>query len=49
MSIPFGDSEKYDMIMDYNNKLYKVQSKHANEILDEETGQVSFIKLKTTW
>lgn len=49
MSIPFGDSEKYDMIMDYNNKLYKVQSKHANEILDEKTGQVSFIKLNTTW
>ena len=31
VSIPFGNSQKYDLIMDYKDKLYKVQVKHANE------------------
>ena len=31
ISIPFGNSQKYDLIMDYKGTLYKVQVKHANE------------------
>ena len=29
VAIPFGNSQKYDLIMDYKGKLYKVQVKHA--------------------
>ena len=31
ISLPFGNSQKYDLIMDYQGQLYKVQVKHANE------------------
>ena len=31
ISIPFGNSQKYDLIMDYKGKLYKVQVKHSTE------------------
>ena len=31
VSIPFGNSQKYDLIIDHNGVLYKVQVKHANE------------------
>ena len=36
VSIPFGNSEKYDLIIDWNNKLYKIQIKHANLMYDNE-------------
>ena len=48
VSIPFGNSEKYDIIIDYNNKLYKIQVKHACEVLDDEQNVVA-IKITTTW
>ena len=32
VSIPFGNSEKYDLIIDWNNKLYKVQVKTTKSI-----------------
>lgn len=48
ISIPFGNSEKYDLIMDYNNVLYKIQCKHAKEIKDENNSVVG-ICFKTTW
>ena len=44
ISIPFGNSQKYDLIMDYNNHLYKVQVKHANE---KEDG--NYFTIKTRW
>lgn len=44
ISIPFGNSQKYDIIMDYNNTLYKVQIKHATE--NTEKG---YIQIKTRW
>lgn len=47
VSIPFGDSEKYDLIIDYKNKLYKVQCKYSHEIVDE--GKVTSIRIETTW
>ena len=43
ISIPFGNSQKYDLIMDYNGTLYKVQVKHANEHGD------SYFTFKTRW
>ena len=29
ISIPFGNSQKYDLIIDWNNNLYKIQVKHS--------------------
>lgn len=47
ISIPFGNSQKYDLIMDYNGKLYKVQVKHSiDKITDEVLTHFSF---KTRW
>ena len=43
ISIPYGNSQKYDLIVDYNNKLYKVQIKHANNHNDE------YLTFKTNW
>lgn len=43
VSIPFGNSQKYDLIIDYNNKLYKIQVKHAAE---HDSDSFSF---KTRW
>ena len=48
VSIPYGDSEKYDIILDCNNKLYKLQCKHAKEFYNDN-GQLSYLKLKTSW
>ena len=48
VSIPFGNSEKYDAIIDYNNKLYKVQVKHGNLHKDEQN-EDEYISLKCTW
>lgn len=51
ISIPFGNSQKYDLIMDYNNKLYKVQVKHANinEIYDGVNKYIEYFKFQTRW
>lgn len=32
VSIPWGDNLRYDMVIEVNNRLYKVQTKTANEI-----------------
>lgn len=48
VSIPYGDSEKYDMILDCNKKLYKLQCKHAKEFFTED-GTLSYLKIKTSW
>lgn len=48
VSIPFGNSEKYDLIVDWNNKLYKVQVKHAN-VHTNELNEVDCIKFKCRW
>lgn len=47
VSVPFGNSEKYDLIIDWNDTLYKVQVKHANEFI--ENGEVYAIKFSTRW
>lgn len=47
ISIPFGNSQKYDLIMDYKNKLYKIQVKHAKDkIINDEVVGFTF---KTRW
>lgn len=48
VSIPYGDSEKYDMILDYHGKLLRLQCKHAIEDRDEN-GEIVAIRLKTRW
>lgn len=45
VSIPFGEDSRYDFIMDYNGKLYRIQSKHCSEII--ENNQVVAVKFKT--
>ena len=48
VSIPYGDSEKYDFILDVKGKLYRLQCKHASVHKNEE-GKVDFISIKTVW
>ena len=48
VSIPYGDSSKYDLILDYNNRLYKLQCKHAKEFFEND-GTLSYLKIKTSW
>lgn len=43
VSIPFGNSQKYDLIMDWQGKLYKVQVKHAKDNNGE------FFTFNTRW
>jgi hypothetical protein len=47
ISIPFGNSQKYDLIMDYKGKLYKVQVKHAKDEFTD--GEVTHFSFKTRW
>lgn len=46
VSIPFGEDSRYDFIMDYKGKLYRIQSKHCSEIVDS-SNQVVAVKFKT--
>lgn len=48
VSIPFGNSEKYDLIIDKDDKLYKIQVKHANPHYDE-LNEIDYIIVKCTW
>ena len=48
VSIPYGDSEKYDMILDINGKLYRLQCKHAKPFINEDN-IVEYLEIKTTW
>lgn len=48
VSTPYGDSEKYDMILDFQGLLLRLQCKHAKEFFTED-GQLSYLKLKTSW
>lgn len=35
VSVPFGDNEKYDFIIDLNNKLLKIQVKSSSQLFQE--------------
>ena len=48
VSIPFGNSEKYDLIIDWHDKLYKVQCKHSQENFDDE-GNIVSISFNCMW
>lgn len=48
VSIPYGDSDKYDFVLDANGNLYKLQCKHAKFHYDDD-GNVSSISFKTYW
>lgn len=46
--LPYGDSQKYDIVIDYNNHMYKIQCKNAN-ITYKEDGAIDYITFKTSW
>lgn len=48
VSVPYGDSEKYDFILDVHGKLYKLQCKHGKEEIDAD-GNITTITIKTCW
>lgn len=48
VSVPYGDSSKYDMILEYQGGLYKLQCKHAKEFFETD-GTLSYLKIKTSW
>ena len=48
ISIPFGNADKYDLILDIKSKLYKIQIKHSSEHKND-FGEVEYIKFKCTW
>ena len=48
VSIPYGDSEKYDMILDIKGKLYRLQCKHANPHYNDDN-EVDYISINTVW
>lgn len=48
ISIPFGNADKYDLILDVNDKLYKIQIKHSSEYTDNQ-GEIEYIKFNCTW
>lgn len=48
VSIPYGDSEKYDFILDINGNLYRIQCKHAT-MHEDEFGEIDYISIDTTW
>ena len=48
ISIPFGNADKYDLIIDVNDKLYKVQIKHST-IYYDDLQKPAYIKFRCTW
>lgn len=48
VSVPYGDSEKYDFILDVDGNLYKIQCKHAT-IYKNQNGIIEYISIDTTW
>ena len=47
ISIPFGNADKYDLILDVKDKLYKIQIKHCSEYYDND-GDLEYVKFKCT-
>lgn len=45
--IPYGDSQLYDIVIEYNNKFYKIQCKHSKLVLDSN-GEVDTASFKTS-
>lgn len=48
ISLPFGNSQKYDLIIDWNCNLYKVQVKHSTPNYSTD-GQIEGYTFKTRW
>lgn len=46
--LPYGDSQKYDIVIQYNGVFYKIQCKSAVPSYTEN-GDISSIHFKTTW
>ena len=48
ISLPFGNSQKYDLIIDWKGKLYRVQVKHSSQITEPDGTPAAFV-FKTRW
>ena len=46
--LPYGDSQKYDVVIDYKGNFYKVQCKNANPTYQGD-GSIDYITFKTAW
>lgn len=45
---PYGDDQKYDLVIDYNGNFYKIQCKTANPSF-KENGEIDYIIFNTHW
>lgn len=45
--LPYGDSQLYDIVIEYNHNFYKIQCKHANPHFDEYN-ELASIDFKTS-
>ena len=48
VSIPYGNSDKYDLILDVKGRLYKVQVKHCAVYYDKNNVP-TVVRLKSSW
>lgn len=46
--LPYGDNQKYDIVIDYKTKFYKIQCKKAHPTYKGD-GEIDFITFKTSW
>ena len=46
--LPYGDNQKYDIVVDYKGQFYRIQCKSANPSYKED-GSIDFITFKTSW
>jgi hypothetical protein len=46
--LPYGDNQKYDIVVEYKRKFYKIQCKAANATYKED-GSIDFITFRTSW
>lgn len=46
--LPYGDSQKYDIVIHYHNNFYRIQCKTANPTYKED-GSIDFFTFRTSW
>ena len=44
--LPYGDSQDYDIVIQYKNVFYRVQCKHANPYFNKD-GELEYVTIKT--
>ena len=46
--LPYGDNQKYDIVIEYKKQFYRIQCKSANPTYKED-GTIDFISFRTSW